>query len=90
MQKLEYAILQLCLWFFMGMKLGLLILGETHRGRVFENGAEEDILTKENCILKSFIILFFYQSQLQWMILRWILERFDGVMWTGLVWFKIW
>jgi hypothetical protein len=25
----------------------------------------------------------------QWTILRWILERCDGVVWTGLVWLKM-
>jgi uncharacterized membrane protein len=24
-----------------------------------------------------------------WIILGWILERLDGVMWTGLVWLRI-
>jgi hypothetical protein len=24
-----------------------------------------------------------------WIILRWILERQDGVVWTGLVWLRI-
>jgi hypothetical protein len=25
----------------------------------------------------------------RWIILRWILERYDGVVWTGLVWLRI-
>jgi hypothetical protein len=24
-----------------------------------------------------------------WIILKWILERQDGVVWTGLIWFRI-
>jgi hypothetical protein len=24
-----------------------------------------------------------------WIILRWILERYDGVVWIGLMWFRL-
>jgi hypothetical protein len=24
-----------------------------------------------------------------WVILKWILERYDGVVWTGLIWLRI-
>jgi hypothetical protein len=24
-----------------------------------------------------------------WIILKWILERYDGVVWTGLIWLRI-
>jgi hypothetical protein len=25
----------------------------------------------------------------EWTILRWILERYDGVVWTGFIWLRI-
>jgi hypothetical protein len=30
-----------------------------------------------------------YQDDREWIILRGILARWDGVMWTGLVWLRI-
>jgi hypothetical protein len=30
-----------------------------------------------------------YQDVGGWIILKWILERYDGVVWTGLIWFRI-
>jgi hypothetical protein len=52
-----------CLWFCMGVKLGLLTLREEYRPRVFENrvlrrifGPKRDEVTGENCIMRSFVI----------------------------------
>jgi hypothetical protein len=25
----------------------------------------------------------------EWIILNWIFERYDGLLWTGLIWFRI-
>jgi hypothetical protein len=30
-----------------------------------------------------------YQDMGGWIILGWILERYDGVVWTGLVWLRM-
>jgi hypothetical protein len=26
----------------------------------------------------------------RWIILKWIIDRQDGVVWTGLIWLRIW
>jgi hypothetical protein len=86
-----------------GCETWSLTLREKHRLRVFEDrvlrrifGPKRDEVMGERRKLHKKELSDLYSSlriikiiKFRWIILGWTLERWDRVMWTGLVWFRI-